>query len=89
MEILGKDAEAFCAHFDITAKGNWEGKNILRVDADRLLDENGTDRWSAAREKLLALRSLRVKPGAGRQAADGLERADDHGRRQSIRRHGY
>lgn len=29
-ELLGKDAELFCRFYDITEKGNWEGKNILR-----------------------------------------------------------
>ncbi|MBD0331357.1 MAG: thioredoxin domain-containing protein [Chitinophagaceae bacterium] len=29
--ILGDDAEMFCRYFDITQKGNWEEKNILRI----------------------------------------------------------
>ena len=29
--ILGKDADIFCEFYDITEKGNWEEKNILRV----------------------------------------------------------
>lgn len=29
--ILGEDATLFCEYFDITARGNWEGKNIPRV----------------------------------------------------------
>ncbi len=61
-ELLGADADGFCAYYDITASGNWEGKNILRIDIERLADESGSDRWSAARERLLAARSLRVKP---------------------------
>jgi len=31
-ELLGAvDAERFCAFYDVTAKGNWEGLNVLRV----------------------------------------------------------
>ncbi len=30
-ELLGDDAELFAAYFDVTAHGNWEEKNILRV----------------------------------------------------------
>lgn len=30
-DALGDEAEVFCAYFDISAKGNWEGKNILWV----------------------------------------------------------
>ena len=29
-KILGDDAAVFCNFFDVTEKGNWEGKNILR-----------------------------------------------------------
>jgi uncharacterized protein YyaL (SSP411 family) len=29
--LLGREAEIFCEFFDITKKGNWEEKNILRV----------------------------------------------------------
>src|SRR6185436_8831581 len=30
-ELLGENAAIFCRYHDITEKGNWEGKNILRV----------------------------------------------------------
>ena len=29
-ELLGEDAALFCAVYDVTAEGNWEGVNILR-----------------------------------------------------------
>lgn len=29
--ILGEDSDIFCKYFDISEKGNWEGKNILRI----------------------------------------------------------
>ena len=30
-EVLGQEADVFCELFDITEKGNWEEKNILRL----------------------------------------------------------
>ncbi|MEJ0103096.1 MAG: hypothetical protein WDO19_11280 [Bacteroidota bacterium] len=30
-DLLGDDTDIFCRYYDITSKGNWEGKNILRV----------------------------------------------------------
>jgi len=31
-ELLGaEDAERFCAYYDVTPQGNWEGSNVLRV----------------------------------------------------------
>ncbi len=69
--ILGGEAPVFCAFYDITEQGNWEGKNILRIkqalpafagergitDPDRL--EVQLDR---AAKKLLACREKRIKP---------------------------
>ena len=34
-QLLGNDAGIFCNYFDITEKGNWEEKNILRVKKSR------------------------------------------------------
>jgi uncharacterized protein YyaL (SSP411 family) len=31
LDILGPDGEEFCTVYDITERGNWEGKNILRI----------------------------------------------------------
>jgi uncharacterized protein YyaL (SSP411 family) len=31
LDILGSDGEDFCSIYDITERGNWEGKNILRI----------------------------------------------------------
>jgi len=36
VEVLGEeDAPYFCALYDVTDRGNWEGKNILNVPRDR------------------------------------------------------
>jgi uncharacterized protein YyaL (SSP411 family) len=64
MQQLGiEDGEFFARHYDITRAGNFEGHNILnrlkplpRSDADEA-------RLAALREKLLAARGARVRPG--------------------------
>jgi uncharacterized protein YyaL (SSP411 family) len=64
IEHLGiEDGEFFARHYDATPAGNFEGHNILnrlrpvpRSDADEA-------RLTALREKLLAVRSHRVRPG--------------------------
>ena len=30
LELLSDDSEEFCSYYDVSEKGNWEGKNILR-----------------------------------------------------------
>jgi uncharacterized protein len=63
-DALGpSDAEFFAGHYDVTQGGNFEGHNILnrlkhveRSDADET-------RLTALREKLLAVRSKRIRPG--------------------------
>jgi hypothetical protein len=58
--LLGKNAGAFSVYYDITEKGNWEGKNILRVkDPSNPVPEE-IDRL--CRERLLETRNLRVRP---------------------------
>jgi uncharacterized protein len=58
-----EDGEFFARHYDVTPAGNFEGHNIL----NRLnpLPHNDADeaRLGALREKLLAVRALRVRPG--------------------------
>jgi uncharacterized protein YyaL (SSP411 family) len=70
--VLGeRDAEAFCAFYDVTARGNWEGRNILHVtlDADEVAARFGLTVPQAAqildegRVRLLEAREKRVKPG--------------------------
>ncbi|HEY2349830.1 MAG TPA: thioredoxin domain-containing protein, partial [Puia sp.] len=31
LEVLGSDGELFCSIYDVSERGNWEGKNILRI----------------------------------------------------------
>ncbi len=71
-EVLGpEEAELFCAVYDVTPEGNWEGHNILhrtRTDEQeakllRLPVEDLHHRLRASREKLLERRRDRIKPG--------------------------
>jgi uncharacterized protein YyaL (SSP411 family) len=69
-EILKDDARIFCEYFDITPKGNWEGKNIPR----RLLEHDSFARrenmspdalkeiLDRGIEKLMQQREKRVRP---------------------------
>ena len=66
-EIIGQlgieDGEFFARHYDVTPAGNFEGHNILnRLEP---LPRNGADeaRLAALRDKLLAARGSRVRPG--------------------------
>ena len=70
-DILQEDAALFCAYYDITAKGNWEGKNILRIRTDvnrfaaeHQLNEDELDqKLRNGRMKLFQLRNNRIRPG--------------------------
>ena len=61
---LGADGPVFKAAYDVSASGNWEGKVILNRSAR---PELGADDEEAllrrCREKLLQLRSGRIRPG--------------------------
>ncbi len=71
-EVLGEEsARLFCSVYDVTRSGNFEGHNILNLPrsiADYAQDE-GLDeqelaaQLAAARDKLLAVRDQRVRPG--------------------------
>jgi uncharacterized protein YyaL (SSP411 family) len=58
---LGAEAAAFKQAYDVSAEGNWEGRNVLRMakPADPALDRA----LAGAREKLFALREHRARPG--------------------------
>ncbi|GAB2177724.1 thioredoxin domain-containing protein [Dongia sp. agr-C8] len=61
---LGDEADFFCAHYDVTPGGNWEGLSILnRSQKPALLDEAGEARLLRARQTLLSARAERVRPG--------------------------
>src|SRR5205807_7269222 len=70
--VLGKEpAETFSYVYDVSADGNWEGKNILHrakndVQDARLLhmdEEEMRNRLAEAKRKLFEVRSRRVGPG--------------------------
>jgi hypothetical protein len=67
---LGEDAGLFCAYFDITERGNWEGTNILRirVPKEEFASQNHLEPGELSalikrgKEKLLNSRSNRIRP---------------------------
>jgi uncharacterized protein YyaL (SSP411 family) len=70
-EVAGADAELAAAHYGVTAGGNFEGVNILRVATGiaQLASQHGLDpaqaegRLEAVRKRLAARRSSRTRPG--------------------------
>ncbi|MEE8517209.1 MAG: thioredoxin domain-containing protein, partial [Alphaproteobacteria bacterium] len=62
---LGDDGAAFKGVYDVTGKGNWEGKTILNRSKSGAFDEDGVleATLTRCREKLLAIRDGRVRPG--------------------------
>jgi len=59
--VLGpEDGRDFCAAYDVTLAGNFEGKNIPNL-SDATVSER--ERFRPMREKLLAARASRVRPG--------------------------
>lgn len=69
-ELLGENAAIFCEYYDITSKGNWEGKNILRVkekleqfsSRKEIPADTLTDFLEDGKKKLLSERSKRIRP---------------------------
>ncbi len=69
-QVLGEDAGLFCEYYDVSAAGNWEGKNILRVKQDlplfasqRGLDPSELEELLAhGRQQLLDARAGRIRP---------------------------
>jgi hypothetical protein len=61
---LGADAPLFKSVYDVTAGGNWEGRNILnRIANPELRDDTTESRLAVCRQTLLRLRDSRVRPG--------------------------
>ena len=68
---LGKEAGLYCEAFDISEKGNWEGKNIPRQKKDfeelakkyALTNTEWAQKIEQLNGKLLAKRAERVRPG--------------------------
>ena len=64
LKALGDDDGAFFArHYDVTPGGNFEGHNILNRLAGLPRSAEDESRLTSLREKLLAVRSARVRPG--------------------------
>jgi uncharacterized protein YyaL (SSP411 family) len=69
-DVLGGDAAIFCEYFNVTAKGNWEGKNILNTSkpvgefskSKNLTSGELEDIIARGRDKLLSARSKRPRP---------------------------
>ena len=69
-ELLGDEAVIFCRYFDVTDRGNWEGKNILRVKTPvkKFAEQNNISVESLkkiieeGKKKLLEKRNRRIRP---------------------------
>jgi uncharacterized protein YyaL (SSP411 family) len=61
-KVLGEDAaQEFCAFFDVTPAGNFEGENILNVKRPTA-DEVVPAKFEDARQRLFDVREKRIKP---------------------------
>ncbi len=61
LELLGQDSEEFCIYYDVSDRGNWEGKNILRILNP--LMKISLEKELEWKEKVLARRDTRTRPG--------------------------
>src|SRR3984885_16255203 len=43
LDVLGSDGEEFCSFYDVSERGNWEGKNILRIKNPKIVFFNEKD----------------------------------------------
>src|SRR5207237_4495681 len=57
------ESDFFARHYDVTAEGNFEGHNILNRLARVPASPDEETRLAALRERLLAARAARVRPG--------------------------
>jgi uncharacterized protein len=68
-EVLGeKKAKIFCDYYDVSARGNFEEKNILNIKGDArnkigLSDDDLKELLERGRKKLFEKREKRIKPG--------------------------
>lgn len=68
--VLGEDSSLFCAFYDVTTAGNWEGKNILHIKTppQQFAEQHGLtvealwQRMDRCRGKLMQVRNRRVRP---------------------------
>lgn len=65
IQVLGEQAGAtFAKTYDVSPAGNWEGVNILnRLKAQAPLDDDSEHQLQLMRQKLLAAREARIRPG--------------------------
>jgi len=69
-DCLGTDAELFCSFFNVTDKGNFEGRTILSIPSwlDEFCKREGLDQQETeqtlerCRARLLELRGARIRP---------------------------
>jgi uncharacterized protein YyaL (SSP411 family) len=61
--VLGPDAARFCAAYDVTESGNWEGHTILRRLAQDLAQDAEETVLARGRAALFQARSARIRPG--------------------------
>lgn len=70
-KVLGADSKFFCETFNVTKRGNWDGKNILHLDKPAKdpnalvfgeLDKNALNRIQRCKDKLWKARSKRTRP---------------------------
>ncbi|WP_201274106.1 thioredoxin domain-containing protein [Microvirga brassicacearum] len=61
--VLGADATVFAAAYDISSHGNWEETNIPNLLITGELPADLDQRLAPMREKLLARRASRIRPG--------------------------
>jgi hypothetical protein len=63
LELLGSEsAERFCQRYDVSAQGNWEGVNVLRLSLDASVETWSDPELLAMRHLLENHRSLRPRP---------------------------
>jgi len=65
--LLGNDAALFCAYYNVTSGGNFEGGNILHVTDESeetiaRVGAGGPGKIASMRQKLLDARAARVRP---------------------------
>jgi len=61
IDVLGNRSEEFDKYYDITAEGNFEGKNIPNL-INQNLNEDPRHKFETERQKLFMIREKRVKP---------------------------
>lgn len=62
--LLKDDYDFFTKHYDVTDKGNWEGKTILnRLHSQEMLSNEDEEKLNTLKAILLKARETRIRPG--------------------------